>query len=212
MSIIKQGCPLPSGTASQPPTRCCPWLNLTLEIEQEKATPPGTCHVHRGLSRKARREFHPGLCLSPAWENPCPMESRRAHTAYLEKEIRQLPLGTAQTSAWGSGDAFYAWIDLDISSLKEHEAFSLGPSLPHFKILIFKGLHWWDWALTAQKTNQSIHFCVSVCKEKMFVTGSIHQSGKNDQVIVSHKIQATATDFRRTSSPDHFIPHQHLVE
>lgn len=150
---VKQDCPLPSGTATQPPTQCCPRLNLTPEIEQEKVTPPGTCHVHRGLSRKAHREFHPGLCLSPAQENPCPVGSRRAHMAYLGKEIQQPPLGTAQSSVWGNGDAFSTLMDLGISSLKEYEAFSLGLSFPHFKILLFKVLHWWDWALTAQKTN-----------------------------------------------------------
>lgn len=95
MGLTKRGCPLLSGTASQPPTWFCLRLNLTLEIEEEKVTPPGTCHVHRGLSHKAHREFHPGLCLPPAQENPCPVGSRTARMAYLGKEI-QLPLGTAQ--------------------------------------------------------------------------------------------------------------------
>lgn len=44
----------------------------------------------------------------------------------------------------------------------------------------------------------------------MFVTENI-QSDKSEQVIVSHKIQATASDFRRTISPDHFISHQHVA-
>lgn len=45
----------------------------------------------------------------------------------------------------------------------------------------------------------------------MFDTENIQQSDNDDQVIVYHKIKATASAFRRTSSPDHFISH-HLAE
>lgn len=60
--------------------------------------------------------------------------------------------------------------------------------------------------------KQPVNVVLCICKGKMFVTGNIHQTDKSDQVIVSHKIQATASDFRRTSSPDHFISHWHLAE
>lgn len=75
---------------------CSSRIRIILEIKQEKVTSPGICRVHRGQSRKAHREYHRGLCLSPALGNPSPGESRRAHMAYLEKKIQKQPaLGIA---------------------------------------------------------------------------------------------------------------------
>lgn len=73
-----------------------PQATCNTRNKKEKVTPPGTCHAHRGQSRKAHMEYHRGLCLSPVQGNPSPAESRRAHMAYLEREKqKQLPLGTA---------------------------------------------------------------------------------------------------------------------